>query len=844
VADVTAAGGAGAADPGPADTGGRRADTDAGNGPSHPPEAPTAGAGTLSVLARRAHVGEADGASDASGRRRSGPGRRWTHRQRERWAVRAVVAGAAVAGALADVHPTGDRIADRMVTAAWVALVAAAASTARRWTWYLLAGVALAAAGDRVAVGCAVVALALALWSSRPVRPHPAVGAAVGGLGAFALLHATNPAGHGSSAAMTALAAAPVLVSGYRHAARRARRSTRRGIVAVAGGVVVVGAAYGASALGARADAERGMDRLELGLAAARDGDDAAAAAHLDAAGDAFAAAEGDLGGPLALPARMLPVVGQNAQAAESMAAAAADVARQGATAAAEADIDMLTVQGGRLDLAQVTALGGPLDDVAVALDGAADRLAGDDTGWLVPPVADRLDRVQAELAEARPDVDLAADATRLVPAMFGGDEPTRWLVAFVTPVEARGRTGFMGNFAELTAVEGDVEMTRFGRASELESGGIPGDERTLSGPEDYVARWARFDPAGTWRNVTMSPDFPSIGQVMAELYPQSGGRPVDGVIAVDPTGLAALLAFTGPISVLGVEDPLTAANAADYLLREQYLNPDNAGRIDALESFARQTFERLTTGDLPGPREVADTLTDVVADGHLHAYATDSEQQALFRDIGIDGALPAPGGGDSLAVVNNNAVGNKIDLYLHRTVDYSATWDPDTGEVEATATVTVRNDAPSSGLPAYVIGSPLEPESRPPSGTNRTYLSIYSPLALDGATVDGAPVMLEPQRELGRNVYSLFLDVPPDRATRTLELRLVGRVDPGDRYELTVANQPLVVPDDITVTVDAAGVRPGDVAAEAPLDVEAGVASRTESVTDEQATYVVEVDG
>jgi hypothetical protein len=157
--------------------------------------------------------------------------------------VRVVVAGAAVVGAFADVHPTGDRIADRVVAAAWVALVAAAASTGRRWTWFVLAGVALVAAGDGVAVGCAVVALAVALWSSRPVRPHPAVGAAVGGLGTFALLHAANPAGRGSSAVVAAVAAVPVLVSGYRQAARRTRRWARWGIGAGVAGVVVVGAA-------------------------------------------------------------------------------------------------------------------------------------------------------------------------------------------------------------------------------------------------------------------------------------------------------------------------------------------------------------------------------------------------------------------------------------------------------------------------------------------------------------------------------------------------------------------------------------------------------------------------
>jgi Protein of unknown function (DUF4012) len=797
---------------------------------------PVAGAGTVSARAR------AD-VSPAGGRRRSAPGlrwtRRWTRRQRERWAVRAVLAGAAVAGALAGVHPTGDRTADRVLTAGWIAVVAAAASTGRRWTWFVLAGVALVAAGDRVAVGCAVAALALALVSSRPVRPHPAVGAAVGGLGAFALLHAANPAGHGSSAVVAALGAAPVLVSGYRNAARRTRRRARWGVAAAVATIVVVGAAYGAAALAARADAERGIDRLEAGLAAARDGDDAAAATHLAAAADAFAAAERDLGGPLAVPAQVLPVVGQNARAAESMAAAAADVAGQGATAATEADVDTLTVQGGRLDLARVAALGGPLDDVAVALDGAADRLDGDDTDWLVPPVADRLDDVRAELATARPDVDLAADATRLVPAMFGGERPTRWFVAFVTPVEARGRTGFLGNYAELTATGGDVEMTRFGRASELESGGTPAAQRTISGPDDYLARWGRFEPQATWRNVTMSPDFPSIGQVIAELYPQSGGQPVDGVIAVDPVGLAALLRLTGPIEVPDVPVPLTADNAAGFLLRDQYLAfAENEDRIDALESIARTTFDRLTTGDLPGPRAIGDSLSAAVAGGHLHAYAADPAQQALFEDLGVDGALPDPDTGDYIGVVANNAVGNKIDLFLARRLTYDVDWDPDTGRVDATATVVLTNGAPAGGLPRIVIGSPIRGEDAPPIGTNRTHLSIYSPWDAETVRLDGEPVAVERQREGERNAYSLFIDVPPDGGTRTIELRLSGRIARPREYDLVVGTQPLVTADQLHLSVRAADGQ--GLTTSAAMAVEGETATAQMPLTEELAAFTI----
>jgi hypothetical protein len=747
------------------------------------------------------------------------------------------VAVAALAGAAMAAEPTGHRAADRVLTAGFIALVAAAASSARRWTWFVAAGVALAAAGDPVAVGCGLAALALALASTGPIRPSPAVGAAAGGLTAIGLVRAEPVGPVGTTVVIASLAVAPVLVSGYRHAGRRARRWTRRGGVAVVGLLVVAGVGYGVALRSARGAAERGLDELALGLDAASDGDDGAAADHLDAAAAAFRSAADDLGGWLAAPARIVPVVGHNARATADMAASAADVAQAGATAASDADIDALTVGGGQLDLAQVRSLEDPLAGVAGTLADATERLDEADSPWLVPPVADRLDRVQAELVDARPDVDLAADATRLVPAMFGGDRPTRWFVAFVTPVEARGRTGFMGNFAELTATDGRVEMTRFGRASELEAGGTPGGQRTLSGPDDYVARWARFEPQATWRNITMSPDFPSVAKVMAELYPQSGGQPVDGVIAVDPAGLAALLELTGPIAVPGVDTPLTADNAAGFLLRDQYVDiPDTAERIDALESLARATFDQLTTGDLPGPRAVGDALSDAVAAGHLHAWSAAPDQQVLFEDIGVDGALPAVGDGDYLGVVSNNAVGNKIDLFLSRQIAYDVDWDPASGAVAATVTVTLTNGAPSSGLPDYVIGSPLRGEDAPGPGTNRTYLSIYSPWELDEARIDGAPAEVERQQERGRYAYSAFLDVAPGGGTRTVELRLRGQLSANDLYRLAVGTQPLPTPDQLALTVDVDGGR--DVTAAPPLALDGRVASVTAALDGETTTY------
>jgi hypothetical protein len=747
---------------------------------------------------------------------------------------------AAVGGALTDVAPAGDRVADRLLAAGFAALVAAAGSRARRWTWFVAGGAALALADGWMAVAAGGGALVIAFAATRPVRPARFVGAIVGGLSAVGLLSGAHVWFHGASALATALAVTPMLISAYRRTEGGSRRGLRLAVVLVVGAAVAVVGVYGALLAQSRRDIERGMEQLDAAMAAARDGDDVGAEVLFAEAADAFAPVEQRLGGWWAAPAEVLPVIGYNARAIHAMASSAAELSQRGQETAAEADVDEITVEGGRLDLDRVRGLERPLEDVASSLEQAAARMDAVETAWLAAPVAERVDEVQREVADAQPDARLAADAVRVVPAIFGADGESRWLVAFTTPVEARGRSGFMGNYAELSAVDGDVEMPRFGRTLELEMGGTPAAERTLSGPDDFVSRWGRYQGGASWRNLTMSPDFPSIGQVMTELYPQSGGRPVDGVIAVDPVALAALLEFTGPVEVPGVPEPLTAESATEFMLFEQYVQLPDDERVDVLENLARTVFDRLTGGELPAPGAVADVLGPAVRGGHIQLYSSDPEQERLFTAIGADGALPAVDG-DFLAVVNSNATGNKIDRFLSRDVDYRATWDPASGEVDATLSVTLVNEAPSTGLPEYIIGNALDDEVvGVPPGTNRTHLSLYSPLALEGADLDGQPLDLSAEVERDRYAYSLFLDIPPDGGTRVVTLRLRGSIAmDGDRYRLDVAGQPLVLPDDLHVTVESTG--DGPLRANEPMQVEGGTASASIALAEHETTFRVE---
>jgi hypothetical protein len=173
--------------------------------------------------------------------------------------------------------------------------------------------------------------------------------------------------------------------------------------------------------------------------------------------------------------------------------------------------------------------------------------------------------------------------------------------------------------------------------------------------------------------------------------------------------------------------------------------------------------------------------------------FANPSDEQ-LARRARADGSMrrTTP---DLLHVTTQNAAANKLDIYLRRDVSYRARLAPvgDAVQVDGTITVGLRNDAPASGLTTYVAGPNDEGLA---AGDNRTFVSVYTPLELQSATVDGAPSATESGRELGNWVYSRYLQLAPGAATNlALTLRGTERLEPGGWYELTLPRQPQLEP-------------------------------------------------
>jgi hypothetical protein len=744
--------------------------------------------------------------------------------QRQLRLVWVVVVAAGLGAVLAEGRPTGLVVVDAFWRFAFAAVVTLAASYAKRWTWMVVAGAAAAGAvgADLAVVVGGLAVLAAAIVVALRSRRDPVLGALVVAGAMQVLLRLPDVGPTGATAVLAALAPVPVLVSAYRSVGPTIRGRVRRvGLVVGVALVVVLVPVAIAGVVTWRSGAEATTESRAW-LDAAREGDQQAVLGHLATASDAFSDAAASTTAWYVAPARALPLVGPQLEAVSTVAGNGRDIVEAATTAAEIADLQQLRVQGGRIDLDRLEALREPIAEASIRMDTARRELAELDTTWLLPPIESRLDTFDAQVADAADDADLASASLDVLPGLLGRGSTRRYLVLFTSPAETRELGGFMGNWGELTAENGDLELTDSGRAADLNLGAppVPVGQVPVANPERFPPRYLAYRPWAFWQNITGTPDLPTVTAMAGELYTRATDRTIDGVIYVDPFGLAALLSLTGPIQVDSLEMPLDANNVADFLLRDQYVRfPERDERVDFLDDVSRVAFERLTSVDLPGPRTIGEALGPAVEAGQIQFWAFDPATHPLLERLGLDGALdPAPGD-DSLLVTVANANPNKIDAYLHREIRYEAVVDPATGDVSATATVILQNDAPLD-LSDYVIGNTVNsPEV--PTGANRTFLSVYSPLSVTGVTIDGTPLAVERQVEYGLNRTGAFVVIPPmSRRTVTFELR--GSVDLSSGYRLDLRTPALVHPDQVEVSIAGLGGPFGALEVDGPIEVSA----------------------
>ena len=225
-------------------------------------------------------------------------------------------------------------------------------------------------------------------------------------------------------------------------------------------------------------------------------------------------------------------MLGQHLAALVDVGHGAGDLAEQATTSVAQVNVESLRVVNGVIDVDAIEVLERPFGDTNAALQRMSAVLASARSPWLVAPVGDR----------RRPAGRRGRRARR-------ADRPRRrrrcsWRRR-CSGATARARTsspsrrrprrvGSAGSWARGRSCAPTTAASRSSapvRPSEL-TGAMRAAPPVLDGPADYLARYGRFgagvdgEPVAIdfWSNVTMSPDFPSVTEVFAQLYPASGG--------------------------------------------------------------------------------------------------------------------------------------------------------------------------------------------------------------------------------------------------------------------------------------------------------------------------------
>lgn len=710
------------------------------------------------------------------------------------------MAVASLLGAALAVSPTGTPVVDQLWCGAFVGVLAWVGGHARRAVVLVVAAAAAALAGTSTALAFAAVAVGVAVLQARRAQGSRRRSALASAAIALSLLTGSGPEARWLALATTAGAAGLLLWSGGRALSPHRRRAARRSAIVLATTVCVAVALAGMAGLLARTDLDRGLGDFRAATHAARTGDTELAAARFHAAGNALGHGRRYLV-TLGLPAWAVPGLAQQVRAGAIAADVAADTAEVASRTSSRLSLDDLEVRAGAVDLTSIAAAQAPLDELVAGLDHALRRLERIDRTVLLPPVSAALVDALVEATAAGRDAERLQRGVRSAPDLLGADERRRYLVLFTTPVEARNRFGFPGSYAVFVLDQGRISFERSGPIAELipAAGFDQGDLTIPVGAQPYLA----FGVSRAWQSVTIPPDFTAVADLAAQLAAQTPAGPIDGVVLAAPEVVAAMVALTGDVPLPGLDVVLTPETTVDFLTRRQYLelpsSDEQAERRDILADVAEVVGRRLESASLPALDSLVDTFSPLLAADQLAVSVpvpTSPEVAAFLSDSGADGGLRIDG--DVLHVGHINAVGNKIDLFLRRSLRYEVDVSEE-GSLEAALTMTLENSAPASGLPDYLLASSLT-EVDLPLGTNRSTLLLYSPHELVELRIDGTPTPFTAIVDGDLFAYQVQLDLAPGQR-RTIDARLTGR-DVAIPYQLTVLPSGLAQPDEVTVAI------------------------------------------
>lgn len=449
----------------------------------------------------------------------------------------------------------------------------------------------------------------------------------------------------------------------------------------------------------------------------------------------------------------------------------------------------------GPLDLRGVTDREDALRGAHRSLVATQQQLAGADVsnqvvGRAHTEVSGRLRQLESALA---PLVTLA----QVGGGMTGETDRRRYLIVLQSPAESRATGGLVGGFIQVDIRNGAISVVRTGTNRDLAS-----QPRPASVPGGWSDLWGPYGAGRAWFASNLSLDFPSATVVWRDLYRRQYGVELDGFVGVTPAALGHLLSAVGP-QALPDGTRIDSTNAAGLLeidLYRRYPRFDDEPARNAFQLVVLSSLIEVVLRTTPTSPAYVEALRAAVGDGSIRLASGRPAEQVVLSDTALGGALPRDGRA-FVAWSSQNVAGTKLDVYLRRSFRYTRT--PLAGGRErVVATATLRNEAPTRGLPAYVTHradlSPAQRRATRP-GVNKLLVATY---LTPGATVrsvllDRRAVPVRLGSEHGHPVVLTEVVLDPGGGTASL----VVTADQPLRVEaVTSLRQPVTKPDSIRI--------------------------------------------
>jgi hypothetical protein len=437
-----------------------------------------------------------------------------------------------------------------------------------------------------------------------------------------------------------------------------------------------------------------------------------------------------DAMGPLLPLARITPFVRIQTRGVEAFADAGA--------ALSDAGIGLTDSAGALLEPADehvpvsgaVDALRGihtSLAGAVKALHVATSRVASLNGYRLLGPIGSARDDLAARLPRIDARATSAEEGLGALLAFTGGSGPRRYLFFSQNPAEIRPTGGFIGTFGVLVAEPRQLRLERFEGIDDWlnthPQAAIPPDQAPA--PLRFVVPPYRQ----TLANVNVTPDWPHVSKLAADLWQKGGEQPVDGVVSVTPGFLARVLTVLGAVDIPSYGETITAANVVErfdfYTKQVETLQTTNVVRKNFVAELAQTVMQRLLSAPASQWDPLARAMGEAFTARQAVAWSTDEEVGRALAARGWDGTLPVSRGdffyGAEFHFETKNGLG------LHRTYDHQVDLRAD-GSAKVTTVVTINNTRPRSPLNDISV----------------IYLTAYGP---EGATLDPTsdqPVTME----------------------------------------------------------------------------------------------------